>query len=57
MSPAPAARPVASLVIPAHDEERTLGRLLDAVCATPGQFEVAAILHEVRSPGCSLRWL
>jgi glycosyltransferase involved in cell wall biosynthesis len=36
----PAERCAASVVIPAHDEERTLGRLLDALCATPGQFEV-----------------
>lgn len=35
-----AARPVASVVIPAHDEERAIGRLLEALCATPGLLEV-----------------
>lgn len=32
--------PTASVVVPAHDEERTLGRLLDALCVSPGQLEV-----------------
>jgi glycosyltransferase involved in cell wall biosynthesis len=38
--PGPSREPVASVVVPAHDEERTIGRLLDALCASPGLLEV-----------------
>lgn len=41
---------VASVVIPAHDEERTIGRLLDALCATPGRLEVVVACN-----GCTDR--
>lgn len=37
--------PVASVVIPAHDEERGIGRLLDALCTTPGLLEVVVVCN------------
>lgn len=45
MSPTPHPTPVASVVIPAHDEERVIGRCLDALSegAEPGEFEVVVV--------------
>jgi glycosyltransferase involved in cell wall biosynthesis len=42
--------PAASVVVPAHDEEQTLGRLLDALCVSPGQLEVVVACN-----GCTDR--
>lgn len=38
-------RPVCGIVIPAHDEERGLARLLDALVARPGEFQVVVVAN------------
>ncbi len=41
----PVVQPVASVVIPAHDEQQVIGRCLDALArgAAPGEFEVVVV--------------